>query len=38
MKCPNCGNELIFILGEWVCNECEYHSKEVKNDVEGSFR
>ena len=38
-KCPNCGNNsLKFVLNEWVCLECEYHSKEAKKEVEKSFR
>jgi len=38
-KCPNCGNRsLKFILNEWICNECEYHSKKPKKKVEKSFR
>ncbi|MCS7094061.1 MAG: hypothetical protein RMJ18_02680 [Candidatus Aenigmarchaeota archaeon] len=37
-KCPNCGNfSLEFILEEWVCHECEYHSSDEEK-VEGSFR
>jgi rubredoxin len=37
-KCPNCGNEsLEFILDEWVCHECEYHTKDLKK-IKGSFR
>jgi Zn ribbon nucleic-acid-binding protein len=37
-KCPNCGSELKFILEEWVCLECEYHSKTIEKEVEKSFR
>jgi ribosomal protein L37AE/L43A len=38
-KCPNCGNKsLKFFLGEWVCLECEYHSKKPKKEVKKSFR
>lgn len=38
-KCPNCGNySLEFMLGEWVCSECEYHSKQIDKKVEKSFR
>jgi len=38
-KCPNCGNKsLKFILNEWVCMECEYHSDESKKEVRKSFR
>jgi len=37
-KCPNCGNKsLQKILNEWVCFECEYHSKEPK-EVKRTFR
>ncbi len=37
-KCPNCGNEsLKLILKEWVCHECEYHSKKL-GKVKRSFR
>ncbi|MEM5853433.1 MAG: hypothetical protein QXG39_02930 [Candidatus Aenigmatarchaeota archaeon] len=38
-KCPNCGNEsLLKILDEWVCYECEFHSKELKGKIEKTFR
>ena len=38
-KCPNCGNKsLKFFLGEWVCFECEYHSKKLGKDMKASFR
>jgi ribosomal protein S27AE len=37
-KCPNCGAILQFILDEWVCLECEYHSKKIRKDVKKSFR
>jgi len=38
-KCPNCRNRsLEFILGEWVCHECEYHSEKINKDVGKSFR
>ncbi|MEM0333630.1 MAG: hypothetical protein QXX30_04205 [Candidatus Aenigmatarchaeota archaeon] len=38
-KCPNCGNfTLEFILGEWVCHECEYHTKNLRNRKKGTFR
>lgn len=38
-KCPNCGDEsLKFILDEWICSECEYHSKSRKKNTKASFR
>jgi ribosomal protein L37AE/L43A len=38
-KCPNCGNKsLKFILREWACLECEYHSKKLSKEVRKSFR
>jgi ribosomal protein S27AE len=38
-KCPNCGEEsLIFISNEWVCTECEFHTKDLKKKTCGSFR
>jgi rubredoxin len=38
-KCPNCGSKsLKFILNEWVCFECEFHSKELNKRIKGSFR
>lgn len=38
-KCPNCGNKsLQKILGEWVCFECEFHSKKLSKNFEASFR
>ncbi|MEM5825777.1 MAG: hypothetical protein QW480_00620 [Candidatus Aenigmatarchaeota archaeon] len=36
--CPNCGHELKFLLKEWVCVECEYHSSSCKKIEKGSFR
>ena len=38
-KCPNCGNKsLEFVLGEWACHECEYHSEKPSKEVRRSFR
>ncbi|MEM5766058.1 MAG: hypothetical protein QW423_00195 [Candidatus Aenigmatarchaeota archaeon] len=38
-RCPNCGNKsLTKILDEWVCYECEYHSKKLMKKMEASFR
>ncbi len=30
--CPNCGSEMVFVLGDWVCPECEYHEKHAKEE------
>ncbi len=36
--CPNCRKGgLKPLLGEWVCHECEFHSKTGKKR-KGSFR
>ncbi|MEM7822456.1 MAG: hypothetical protein QXI23_03155 [Candidatus Aenigmatarchaeota archaeon] len=38
-KCPNCGNKsLQKILDEWVCYECEFHSKELRKKSQATFR
>lgn len=36
--CPNCGNKSLELINkEWVCHECEYHTRKRKK-IEGSFR
>ena len=37
MKCPNCGDKMEKVLGDWVCMECEFHTKNKKK-LKGSFR
>ncbi len=37
VRCPNRRGHLRFMFGEWVCEECEFHQKDVRR-VEHTYR